>query len=125
MLTQQSIIKINRIRRKLLAIKNKLNRLEISNHIKHNHKNKINDINITLTTLELQILDLQHTINIYLNANRSISSDSLNEINSTNLTNRTIKEFLPYMMVYMMINDTNSILNTPNFNNNNDLDTLD
>ena len=107
--------RINKIRRKLTTSINKLERRSnIQDHITQNHKNKINDINISLITLELQVQDLQHTINKYLNSNRSITEDALNEINVENLTNKTINNFLPYMMMFMMINDPTSILNQNN-----------
>ena len=107
--------RINKIRRKLTTSINKLERRSnIQDHITQNHKNKINDINISLITLELQVQDLQHTINKYLNSNRSITEDALNEINVENLTNKTINKFLPYMMMFMMINDPTSILNQNN-----------
>ena len=107
--------RINKIRRKLTTSINKLERRSnIQDYITQNHKNKINDINISLITLELQVQDLQHTINKYLNSNRSITEDALNEINVENLTNKTINNFLPYMMMFMMINDPTSILNQRN-----------
>jgi predicted RNase H-like nuclease (RuvC/YqgF family) len=107
--------RINKIRRKLTTSINKLERRSnIQDHITQNHKNKINDINISLITLELQVQDLQHTINKYLNSNRSITEGALNEINVENLTNKTINKFLPYMMMFMMINDPTSILNQNN-----------
>ena len=63
--------RINKIRRKLTTSINKLERRSnIQDYIKQNHKNKINDINISLITLELQVQDLQHTINKYLNTKR-------------------------------------------------------
>ena len=107
--------RINKIRRKLTTSINKLERRSnIQDYITQNHKNKINDINISLITLELQVQDLQHTINKYLNSNRSITEGALNEINVENLTNKTINNFLPYMMMFMMINDPTSILNQNN-----------
>ena len=112
---QEMKTRINKIRRKLTTSINKLERRSnIQDHITQNHKNKINDINISLITLELQVQDLQHTINKYLNSNRSITEDALNEINVENLTNKTINNFLPYMMMFMMINDPTSILNQRN-----------
>ena len=112
---QEMKTRINKIRRKLTTSINKLERRSnIQDHITQNHKNKINDINISLITLELQVQDLQHTINKYLNSNRSITEDALNEINVENLTNKTINKFLPYMMMFMMINDPTSILNQNN-----------
>ena len=112
---QEMKTRINKIRRKLTTSINKLERRSnIQDHITQNHKNKINDINISLITLELQVQDLQHTINKYLNSNRSITEDALNEINVENLTNKTINKFLPYMMMFMMINDPTSILNQRN-----------
>ena len=112
---QEMKTRINKIRRKLTTSINKLERRSnIQDHITQNHKNKINDINVSLITLELQVQDLQHTINKYLNSNRSITEDALNEINVENLTNKTINKFLPYMMMFMMINDPTSILNQRN-----------
>lgn len=112
---QEMKTRINKIRRKLTTSINKLEmRSNIQDHITQNHKNKINDINVSLITLELQVQDLQHTINKYLNSNRSITEDALNEINVENLTNKTINNFLPYMMMFMMINDPTSILNQRN-----------
>lgn len=112
---QEMKTRINKIRRKLTTSINKLERRSnIQDYITQNHKNKINDINISLITLELQVQDLQHTINKYLNSNRSITEDALNEINVENLTNKTINNFLPYMMMFMMINDPTSILNQRN-----------
>jgi hypothetical protein len=112
---QEMKTRINKIRRKLTTSINKLERRSnIQDHITQNHKNKINDINVSLITLELQVQDLQHTINKYLNSNRSITEDALNEINVENLTNKTINNFLPYMMMFMMINDPTSILNQRN-----------
>lgn len=118
--------RINKIRRKLTTSINKLERRSnIQDHITQNHKNKINDINISLITLELQVQDLQHTINKYLNSNRSITEDALNEINVENLTNKTINNFLPYMMMFMMINDPTSILNQRNAANTADINDID
>lgn len=112
---QEIKTRINKIRRKLRASINKLERCSnIQEHITQNHKKKINDINVSLITLELQIQDLQNTINKYLNSNLSITEDALNEINIDNLTNKTINKFLPYMMMFMMINDPTSILNQNN-----------
>ena len=99
---------INRSRRKLTTLFRKMQyRPNIRKHIIKNHKTKLDDIEMTLTTLELQIFQLQHVINNFLETNRNISQDVIENINSENLSNRTIKHFLPYMLFYMMMLQSN------------------
>jgi hypothetical protein len=122
------ITRLCRIRRKLQSSINKIsNRQDIYCHVKDNHIQKMKNIDISLDSLELEVADLQHTINKYLNTDRTISLDMQNDISNHQASDEMIKKFLPYMLIYYMNLNTSSDNNTSSSHHIdvNELDELD
>ena len=111
------ITRINRIKRKLIEQINKIEkRDDIRDFVNINHIENLKKIDITMNRLELQVLNLQNQINVFMNVERNISDDIIQEIDEDNKTDAIIQKFLPYML-YCYMNVDNQ--------RNNSIDDLD
>ena len=111
------ITRINRIKRKLIEQINKIEkRDDIKDFVNINHIENLKKIDNTINRLELQVLNLQNKINIFINVERNISVDLIQEIDEDNKTDAIIQKFLPYML-YCYMNVDNQ--------RNNSIDDLD
>jgi hypothetical protein len=116
-LRQLYITRINRIKRKLIEQINKIEkRDDIKDFVNINHIENLKKIDITINRLELQVLNLQNKINVFMNVERNISDDIIQEIVEDNKTDAIIQKFLPYML-YCYMNVDNQ--------RNNSIDDLD
>ena len=116
-LRQLYITRINRIKRKLIEQINKIEkRDDIRDFVNINHIENLKKIDITINRLELQVLNLQNKINVFINVERNISDDIIQEIVEDNKTDAIIQKFLPYML-YCYMNVDNQ--------RNNSIDELD
>jgi len=116
-LRQLYITRINRIKRKLIEQINKIEkRDDIRDFVNINHIENLKKIDITINRLELQVLNLQNKINVFMNVERNISDDIIQEIDEDNKTDAIIQKFLPYML-YCYMNVDNQ--------RNNSIDDLD
>jgi hypothetical protein len=116
-LRQLYITRINRIKRKLIEQINKIEkRDDIKDFVNINHIENLKKIDITINRLELQVLNLQNKINVFMNVERNISDDIIQEIDEDNKTDAIIQKFLPYML-YCYMNVDNQ--------RNNSIDDLD
>ena len=116
-LRQLYITRINRIKRKLIEQINKIEkRDDIRDFVNINHIENLKKIDITINRLELQVLNLQNKINVFMNVERNISDDIIQEIVEDNKTDAIIQKFLPYML-YCYMNVDNQ--------RNNSIDELD
>ena len=116
-LRQLYITRINRIKRKLIEQSNKIEkRDDIKDFVNINHIENLKKIDITINRLELQVLNLQNKINVFMNVERNISDDIIQEIDEDNKTDAIIQKFLPYML-YCYMNVDNQ--------RNNSIDDLD
>ena len=107
------ITRINRIKRKLIEQINKIEkRDDIKDFVNINHIENLKKIDNTINRLELQVLNLQNKINIFINVERNISVDLIQEIDEDNKTDAIIQKFLPYMLYcYMNVdNQRNNLI---------------
>ena len=107
------ITRINRIKRKLIEQINKIEkRDDIRDFVNINHIENLKKIDNTINRLELQVLNLQNKINIFINVERNISVDLIQEIDEDNKTDAIIQKFLPYMLYcYMNVdNQRNNLI---------------
>ena len=104
------ITRINRIKRKLIEQINKIEtRDDIRDFVNINHIENLKKIDITINRLELQVLNLQNQINVFMNVERNISDDIIQEIDEDNKTDAIIQKFLPYMLYcYMNVDNQRS-----------------
>ena len=112
-LRQLYITRINRIKRKLIEQINKIEkRDDIKDFVNINHIENLKKIDNTINRLELQVLNLQNKINIFINVERNISVDLIQEIDEDNKTDAIIQKFLPYMLYcYMNVdNQRNNLI---------------
>ena len=109
-LRQLYITRINRIKRKLIEQINKIEkRDDIKDFVNINHIENLKKIDITINRLELQVLNLQNKINVFMNVERNISDDIIQEIVEDNKTDAIIQKFLPYMLYcYMNVDNKRS-----------------
>ena len=109
-LRQLYITRINRIKRKLIEQINKIEkRDDIKDFVNINHIENLKKIDITINRLELQVLNLQNKINVFMNVERNISDDIIQEIVEDNKTDAIIQKFLPYMLYcYMNVDNQRS-----------------
>ena len=109
-LRQLYITRINRIKRKLIEQINKIEkRDDIRDFVNINHIENLKKIDITINRLELQVLNLQNKINVFMNVERNISDDIIQEIDEDNKTDAIIQKFLPYMLYcYMNVDNQRS-----------------
>ena len=111
--------KINKIRRILISVSNKFDRPEISDELLKNYMDTLEGIDVSLTTLEIEVQSLKYIVNNILDVDRNIPDEVVERIKENKKQDEVIEKFKPLMLLYymMMNNQTENTGNTGNTGN--------